>query len=153
MWLNNVGIRVTDMERSLKFYRDVIGLREVARGGSEEKGSLYVLLRDPRSGQKLELNWYSPDPAKSLFGTSYVPGEALDHMEVRVESVPDMLKRLELLGIKALDMRPYFDPDEYPYGTTSKGHHVAYIADPDGIQLCIYDHPEEPKDAPPGEAY
>ncbi len=141
------------MERSLKFYCEVIGLKEVDHGGSEEQGCMYVLLRDPRSGQKLELNWYSPDPTKSLYGTPYVLGEALDHMEIRVESVPEALKKLEALGIKAIDMRPYFEPNEYPYGTTTRGHHVAYIADPDGIQLCLYDHLEEPRGTPPGEGY
>jgi catechol 2,3-dioxygenase-like lactoylglutathione lyase family enzyme len=138
------------MERSLKFYCDVLGLKEVDRGGSEESGQLYTLLRDPRSGQNLELNWYSPDPLKSLFGTPYVLGEALDHINVRVQSVPDALQRLATLGIQPIDMRPYFDP---PFGTTSKGHHTAYIADPDGIQLCLYDHPEDPPDAPPGDGY
>ena len=153
MWLNDIGIRVTNMERSLKFYQEVIGLEETARGGSEEQGAMYVLLQDPKSGQKLELNWYSPDPKKSLYGKPYVLGEALDHMEIRVESVPAALKKFETQGIKAIDMRPYFDPHEYPYGTNSKGHHIAYIADPDGIQLCIYDHPEEPGDTPPGKGY
>ncbi len=153
MWFNDIGIRVTNMEKSLEFYCDVIGLKEVARGGSKDNGALYVLLRDPRSGQKLELNWYSPDPKKSKFGSPYVLGDALDHMEVRVESVPDTLKQLEALGIKAIDMRPYFDPGEYPYGTNRKGHRIAYISDPDGIQICLYDHPEESPNTPPGDGY
>jgi catechol 2,3-dioxygenase-like lactoylglutathione lyase family enzyme len=141
------------MDRSLKFYCDVFGLKETARGGGEEQGALYVLLRDPRSGQKLELNWYSPDPKKSIFGTPYVVGEALDHLEVRVENVSETLKRLEKLGIEAVDMRPYFEPHEYPFGTNSKGHHMAFIQDPDGIQICLYDHPEEPLDTQPGNGY
>ena len=141
------------MEKSLKFYCDVLGLKETARGGSKEQGGCYVLLRDPRSGQKLELNWYSPDPKKSLFGSPYVLGEALDHLEVRVESVPETLTRLEKLGVKAVDMRPYFDANEYPYGTNAKGHRMAFIKDPDGIQICLYDHPEEPADTQPGNGY
>ena len=72
MWLNDVGIRVTNMERSLQFYRDIFGLKETARGGSEEGGAVYVLLRDPTSGQKLELNWYSSDRKKSLFGSPWL---------------------------------------------------------------------------------
>ncbi len=151
MWFNDVGIRVTNLELSRKFYCDVLGLREVASGEDPDRSQRYVLLRDPKSGQKLELNWYSLE--KSPFGTPYVVGEALDHLEVRVESVPEALKRLESLGIKALDMRPYFDPHEYPYGTMTNGHRQAYIADPDGIQICLYDHPEDPLDAPPGDAY
>jgi catechol 2,3-dioxygenase-like lactoylglutathione lyase family enzyme len=141
------------MERSLRFYRDVLALKEVARGGANERGYLYVLLRDERSGQKLELNWYSPDPKLSPFGTPYVLGEALDHIEMRVPSVPETLKRFDEQGIRPIDMRPCFGEDEYPYGTTGKGHRVAYIADPDGIQLALYDHPEDPADTPPGDGY
>ncbi len=148
MWLNGIGIRVTDMRRSLRFYADALGLEEVARGGSEEEGQVYVLLRDPASGQKLELNWYSPD--KSLFGVPYTLGEALDHLEVRVDSVPDELQRLASLGIMPLNMRPYFEP---PYKTAKNGHRTAFVADPDGIQICLYDHPEEGDHPSPGETY
>ena len=46
---------VRDLERSLRFYRDAFGLHEVARGDNWKQGAgVYVLLRDARSGQKLE---------------------------------------------------------------------------------------------------
>ncbi len=53
MSLSYVGIRVRDLERSLRFYQDVFGLHEVARGDNPKQGGgVYVLLRDARSGQK-----------------------------------------------------------------------------------------------------
>ena len=153
MWLNDIGIRVTNMPRSIRFYSELFGLVQVGQGGSEEKGFWYVLLQDPVSKQKLELNWYSPDPTKSMFGTPYVLGEALDHLEFRVEDVPAALQRLESLGVKPIDMRPYFDPNEYPYGTNPTGHRIAYVPDPDGIQICLYDHPEDGPNPTPGTEY
>src|SRR5216117_1058687 len=82
IWLGDVGIRVTNLERSIEFYTRVFDLEQIDRGGDDE--GKYVLFRDRRSGQRLELNWYAE---RSPFWTPYVSGEALDHFEVRVKSV------------------------------------------------------------------
>ena len=62
MILRYSGIRVTNLEQSLKRLRQ----------GKMSHGGEWVLLEDPRSHQRLELNWY---PADSAFATEYVPGE------------------------------------------------------------------------------
>src|SRR5207249_3253683 len=87
LWLGDVGIRVTNLERSIEFYTKVFDLEQIDRGGDDE--GKYVLFRDRRSGQRLELNWYAE---RSPFWTPYVSGEALDHFEVRVKSVPETLE-------------------------------------------------------------
>lgn len=153
LWFSDVGIRVTDLARSLEFYTKVLGLQEIHRGGDEE--GTYVLLKDLHSGQRIELNWYA---AESPFAAPYVPGEALDHFEVRVKSVPDVLERLKGLGVrpatnklwvnrKAVEklrkdahMKEVMGQDVW---TLKSGHRIVYIQDPDGIFLCLYDHPEE----------
>ncbi len=38
MKMNYVGIRVTDIERSLRFYRDALGLEEIRRGDMTKYG-------------------------------------------------------------------------------------------------------------------
>ncbi|HYK94136.1 MAG TPA: VOC family protein [Thermoplasmata archaeon] len=153
-WLGDVGIRVTDLERSLQFYRSILELDEIDRGGDEE--STYVLLRDRTSGQRLELNWYADS---SPFAAPFIPGESLDHFEVRVKSVPEFLERLRTLGIHPATRKLWNNPEavarlrkdpnsaslmEKDVWTTSKGHRIVYIQDPDGNFLCCYDHPEEP---------
>jgi len=67
MYLSYFGIRVTNLDRSLKFYTELFGLKEVARGDNRKLGGgIYVLLRDEKSGQKLELNSYPvKNPARS----------------------------------------------------------------------------------------
>jgi catechol 2,3-dioxygenase-like lactoylglutathione lyase family enzyme len=83
-FLSYVGLRVTDLDRSLSFYKEIFGLDEVARGDNTSAGKgPYVLLRDAFSGQKLELNYYVPG---SKFDTPYEPGEGLDHISFRVEN-------------------------------------------------------------------
>lgn len=59
MRFENVGLRVTHLQRSRRFYTKALGLREVRRGDTRSwGGGIWVLLVDPRSRRKLELNWY-----------------------------------------------------------------------------------------------
>jgi catechol 2,3-dioxygenase-like lactoylglutathione lyase family enzyme len=134
-----IGIRVRDMDRSARFYSELLGLSPIApdhRNG--QLGSRIVLLRHPTTGQQLELNWY---PDGGQFGVPFVPGESLDHIGVRVDDVPGFLAAAEQLGGKAHDMRPYrkFPVHEYP-----TGEKVAFVDDPDGNVLEVYDAPNEP---------
>lgn len=81
-YLAYIGVRVTDLNRSLRVYGDVLGLEEVSRSDFAEYGlGKVVMMKDQFTGQKLELNWYSPG---SKFGTPYEPGEGLDHVSFRV---------------------------------------------------------------------
>ncbi len=144
MWISYFGIRVTDLERSLKFYTKVFSLVEIARGGNDVQQ--YVLFKDPMSGQKIELNWYSKD---SEFATLYVPGEGLDHIGVRVKNLDETLKRLSRMGIHpatkelgALDEHRKLLNEDIWY--LKGGPRVAYIKDPDGNFIELYDHPDEP---------
>ena len=92
MHLEYCGIRVTNLERSLKFYSELLGLREVKRGTQYELGGgIWVLLRDEESKQQLELNWY---PEGSPFNVPYVPGEGLDHVGFIVENVRERYEEL-----------------------------------------------------------
>ena len=163
MWLSDVGIRVKNLEESLDFYTKVLGLVEIHRGGDED--GTYVLLKDLRSGQRLELNWYSEE---SPFAARYVPGEALDHFEVRVRNLHKTLERLKKLGIEPATRKLWANQKAVrklmkdPRGremirkdlwVTKTGHNIAYVQDPNGIFLCLYDHPEEPWEGPIPDHY
>ena len=132
MYLSYVGIRVRDIERSLKFYTGLFGLREVSRGDNRPGGGgVYVLLLDEHSGQKLELNWYLEG---SPFGTPYSPGEGLDHVAFRVENVPEALEGLARHGVESIQTPSGLrEPDP--------GVMVAYVQDPDGNWIELYHNP------------
>jgi len=153
LWLGDVGIRVTDLPRSIEFYTKLLDLEQIDGAGDDE--GKYVLLRDRHSGQRLELNWYAEN---SPFAAPYVPGEALDHLEVRVKSVPETLERLKAMGIHPATRRLWVnrnairkleaDPEarkimEKDIWVTCNGHRIVYIQDSHRILLCLYDHPEE----------
>ena len=48
---------VSDLERSLAFYRDALGLIETRRKEPEDKSFILVFLGDEKTGHKLELTW------------------------------------------------------------------------------------------------
>ena len=139
MWISYFGIRVTNFERSKNFYMKIFGLVEID-GHSDERAK-YVLLKDRTSGQRLELNWYA---AGTEYATPYVPGEGLDHIGVRVESVAETLRRLAEMGVYPSTRELGSTEDTW---VTQSGHNIAYIKDPDGNFIELYDHPEEPPDA------
>jgi len=162
-WLCDAGIRVTNMDASVKFYTSLLDLVELTRVRDDD--SEYVLFKDRRSGQRLELNWYSE---QSPFYTPFVPGDGLDHLEVRVRDVKRLLAQLRARGIEPVNRRLWVNPEaiakmrarpedaawlEKEVWVTSTGHTIAYIPDPDGNLICLYDHPEEDFDGPLPEHY
>lgn len=162
-WLCDTGIRVTDLDRSVDFYTSLLDLVELKRVRDED--SAYVLFKDRRSGQRLELNWYSP---KSPFYTPFAAGEGLDHLEVRVRDVRALLTKLKERGIEPVNRKLWVNSPVVAamkerqeeaavlakdVWVTSSGHTIAYIQDPDGILVCLYDHPEEDFDGPIPEHY
>lgn len=124
MVLRYIGIRITGLERSLEFYTKLLGLREVRRGKTRH-GGIWVLLEDPRSHQRLELNWYPPD---SPFATPYVPGEGLDHIGFKVSDARSLSKKLVAKGM------PVALAPEDKNGI--KG--VYYLKDPDGNWIELF---------------
>jgi len=116
------GLRVRDIERSLKFYTEILGMEVVEHLESfEPTRGKAVILRSPGSSQLLELNWYEEG---SRFGTAYVNGDELDHLGFEVEDLEDAVKRLEEEGVEVV-VRP---------GTIG-GWREAFVKDPDGIWI------------------
>jgi lactoylglutathione lyase len=144
-WLSYFGIRVTNLDRSVEFYTKVLDLIELKRV-SHDSGA-YVLFKDRRSGQRLELNWYAPG---SEFATPYVAGEGLDHFGIRVRSVPEARERLKRLGVEPATRELPSDEDVW---VLPNGHRVMYIKDPDGNFLELYDAPERSWDEPIPDHY
>jgi catechol 2,3-dioxygenase-like lactoylglutathione lyase family enzyme len=118
MVLRYFGIRVTELEKSTKFYTELLGLRKL-REGKMHHGGKWILLEDPRSHQRLELNWY---PEDSPFATPYEPGEGLDHIGFKVNDPVSTFRRLVAKGVA-----PALAPND-----TNGVKGVYYLKDPDG---------------------
>jgi catechol 2,3-dioxygenase-like lactoylglutathione lyase family enzyme len=133
MPLQYVGIRVSNLERSLRFYTEVLGLREKIRGDNRSEGrGIWVGLEDPRSRVDLELNWY---PRSSPFGTPFRTGGALDHIGFRLGAVPR--KKLEAEYRRLLDRGAR--PTRIRPADTNGW--MACVRDPDGNWIEIFRTP------------
>ncbi len=124
MVLRYFGIRVTDLDASLTFYTGLLGLKERRRGTMSHRGK-WVLLEDPRSHQRLELNWYPPS---SPFAADYVAGEGLDHIGFKVQDPKATYERLVAAGAES--------------ALAPKDRHgvrgIYYVKDPDGNWLEFF---------------
>ncbi len=117
------GIRVRDLEKSVKFYTGLLGMKELGRSTVAAAKGTVVNLAMGEDGHILELNYYEKD---SPHATKYEVGEGLDHLCFQVEDLDKALTEAREAGYPmTLEMK----------APTSRW---AYIRDPDGIwiELC-----------------
>jgi lactoylglutathione lyase len=120
MYFRYTGIRVRNLERSLRFYKGVMGMR-VNTKGTMWHGGVWVELRSPGSAQRLELNYYPPG---SKFHEEFRNGSELDHLAFWVSDVDRRYERLLEKGAKKA-VEPF-----------SQGRYrLAFVKDPDGIWI------------------
>jgi lactoylglutathione lyase len=109
--------RVNDLDRTVKFYRDVLGLTELRRHKSS-RGSELVFLKTPGSEEQIELCCY---PAS---GPVQVQPD-LTHLAFEVDSLEAFGRHLAGLGLKYSD-GPHLDAD---------GGGIAFIDAPEGYEI------------------
>ena len=117
-----VGIQVRDLDRSIAFYRDLLGMQLLRRSRVPETDGEWAELRSPGSWQILELNWY-PERSK-FFAGPYRNGDELDHIAFECKDVERAYAELQARGVLA--GHPPFQE-----GYTM----LAFVQDPDGIWI------------------
>jgi lactoylglutathione lyase/arabinogalactan oligomer/maltooligosaccharide transport system permease protein len=118
-----VGIRVRDLEKSIEFYTNVLGMKETGRSKIERTRGEVVGLESEQGGFSLELNYYERG---SPYYCDYTVGEALDHLAFGVDDLSKALDEARAKGYKVIDEVK-----------TDKSR-WAYIEDPNGIWIEIY---------------
>lgn len=145
----HVGITVSDIDRSIKFYRDVLGLDHID-GPSEPRGGEImskglglvdgeVIIAKFKVGERqdsLELLMYTkPEPtAKGPF-LANTPGTA--HYAFHVEDVMEAKKELESRGVEFFS-EPIIGGTQSAKSTA--GWRWVYFRDPDGTMLELVDY-------------
>lgn len=109
--------RVDDLGRTVKFYRDVLGLEEVRRQKSP-RGSELVFLKAPGSEELIEFCCY---PAS---GPVQVQPD-LTHLAFEVDNLEEFRGHLARLGLKSSD-GPHINTD---------GGGIAFIDAPEGYEI------------------
>jgi lactoylglutathione lyase len=115
------GIRVKDLEESIRFYKEALGFNVILKGKMKTHEGTYVHMRTPTGKQILELNHY---PKTSKFYEDYVNGCELDHLGFYVSDVRGQYERLIRLGC---------EPAVQPFNQDS--WILAFVKDPNGIWL------------------
>jgi lactoylglutathione lyase len=115
--LLHTRFRVNDLERTVKFYRDILGLIEVKRHKSP-RGSELVFLKAPESEELIEICF--------LPGSESVQVQPdLTHLAFSVDSLDEFSKHLARHGLKYSD-----GPTTSGAGTT-----FAFIDAPEGYEI------------------
>ena len=129
-------VRVRDLDESLKFYCEALGLQEVRRYDSEKGRFTLVFLSAPGDVDRAKDNksplvelTYNWDPEE------YTGGRNFGHLAYRVDNIYEKCKFLQERGVDIL--RPPRDG------------HMAFIKSPDGISVELLQKgeslpPEEP---------
>ncbi|MCI4319669.1 MAG: VOC family protein [Thermoplasmata archaeon] len=112
------GLRVRDLERSLRFYRR-LGFRVLARG-TMDHGGAWVHLVYPHSRHRLELNYY---PKANKFWEPFRAGTEFDHFGFYAPDVRGWLRTALKAGGKLVA--------DFTEGKAR----LVYVRDPDGNWL------------------
>lgn len=119
------AIRVRDLDRSVAFYRGILGMRLRARFPFPETRGEAAYLTTIGSNHLLEVNSYAED---SPVAGPYREGEELDHLAFEVEDLDAALDHLGRQGHPRV-----LGPIE------SRAARWAYVRDPDGIFVEVYE--------------
>ena len=116
--------RVNDLERTVKFYREVLGLEEVRRHKSP-RGSELVFVKAPQSEEQIEICSFPNS------GPVQVQPD-LTHLAFEVDSLEAFGQHLAKLGLKFSD-----GPTSSSTGTI-----FAFIDAPEGYEIELIETPK-----------
>ena len=121
--LLHTRMRVSDMEQTVNFYTNVLGLEVLERKVSP-RGSQLAFLKVPNSEELIELTSFPPSgPVKVQ--------EDLVHLAFQVENLDDSIASLNAKGVKVTD-----GPTQ-----TSSGSRFIFIDAPDGYEIELIERP------------
>ena len=118
-----VGIRVQNLQQSIHFYTQFLGMKVIGQHRYEHTKGETVGLQSEADGFVLELNYYEKD---SPHYTEYTVGEGLDHLAFKVDDLTTTLEAAQSNGYTILQE------------ITADGNQWAYIEDPNGIWIELY---------------
>lgn len=121
--------RVNDLERTVRFFREVLGLEEIRRHKSP-RGSELVFLKTPGSEELIEICCY---PAS---GPVHVQPD-LTHLAFEVDGLEEFGKHLASLGLAYSD-----DPT-----INADGGGFAFIDAPEGYEIELMQQPQQVRKA------
>jgi lactoylglutathione lyase len=115
--LLHTRMRVNDLERTVKFYQDVLGLK-VGRRHTSPRGAQLAFIRTPNSDEEIEICQMPDGPPVQV-------QPDLMHLAFEVEDMADFAARIGKKGYKLSD-----GPTR-----TSSGSVIAFVDAPEGYEI------------------
>lgn len=148
--VTHVGICVTDLDRSVRFYRDLLGFRLVSEleiGG--EPCDVLLQLKDvelrakylERDGLRIELLYFESPPRRNPPLRRAMNDLGFTHVSIRVSDLGTFLDRLRAEGVNVVESSR-IDMPAFESG-------AVMITDPDGVMIELVQAPGDPA-VPPG---
>ena len=136
-------VRVTDLDASLRFYCDALGLKEVGRKDSEQGRFTLVFLATPADIERGEMDGSSLIPAglpcieltHNWDPEPYEGGRNFGHIAYRVDDIYATCERLQTMGVTI--NRPPRDG------------YMAFVRSPDNISVELLQAGEKKEPAEP----
>jgi lactoylglutathione lyase len=121
----HTSITVKNMDESLRFYTEVMGLTFERRRAIPENHAEIAFVHDPESGSRLELtHWEGKE--------QFEAGEQLDHLAFEVSDLDPFLARLRREKIRVA---------KEPYTLQGGAHRIAFILDPNDVWIELIERP------------
>ena len=118
-------MRVSDLDATLNFYRNVFGLK-VSRRHESPRGSKLAFLSVPNSDEEIEITYFpGSGPVKVQ--------EDLMHLAFEVESMKAFQEHLDQIGVPLSD-----GPTQ-----SSSGSVFAFVDAPDGYEIEVIERPKK----------
>lgn len=114
-------IRVMDLEKSLAFYKEALGLIETRRKDFKEHEFTLVYLSDEKDGYELELTYnYNPEKPYEL-------GNGFSHIAVGVEDLEASHEKHQAMGYEVTPLK----------GLPGEAPKYYFVTDPDGYKVEV----------------
>ncbi len=127
-------IRVSDLDQSIAFYRDALGMRELRRETFTQGRFTLVFMGygNAKSGPTIELTWNWDDQ-------EYSHGNGYGHVAIGVADIFGACERLKGMGVAITRAA---GPMTYAVDETGHREDIAFLTDPDGYKIeLIAVHP------------
>jgi len=141
--IHHTGISVSNMENSLKFYRDLIGMKvvkdvmvsgkEIGEVNNLDEARVRIVILE-LNGVQIELLEFLSPRGKPLAKKIRSYDHAITHIAFEVDNIDETYNQWVAKGIS------FNSPPRAMRG--GKGNTCAFLYDPDGIALEILQRPE-----------
>jgi len=130
--MSHVGISVANLERSIGFYRDVLGMsliQQVPMRGANYDAIMALKDTDGRiavlriGNLEIELLEFQRPPSRPVESGRHVSDQGISHFAVNVEDIAGLYARLKAAGVRVHSTPVYF---------ASCATTAMYFCDPDG---------------------